>query len=52
MLNIIYLPTGTIVSSHSEIADANRALAMIDTVPSSHEIVGEPDVDEAVDVAE
>jgi hypothetical protein len=40
MLQIIYTPTGTVVSEHSYRADADRALATIETYPPSHEITG------------
>jgi hypothetical protein len=47
MLQIIYTPTGTVVSEHSFLVDAEKALAVIETNPPSHEIIGEPE-EEAV----
>lgn len=39
MFNIIYLPSGTIVSQHATIEDAEAALVIAETNPPSHEIV-------------
>ena len=39
MFNIIYLPSGTIVSQHATIEDAQVALAIVETNPPSHEII-------------
>lgn len=39
MFNIIYLPSGTIVSQHATQQDADLALLVAETNPPSHEIV-------------
>jgi hypothetical protein len=43
MFAIINLPTGNQVSAHTLLADAERALFVIETAPPTHEIVGEPE---------
>jgi hypothetical protein len=45
MFNVIYLPSGTVVSQHSTIEDAQVALAIVETNPSSHEIIEVTDGD-------
>jgi hypothetical protein len=43
MFKIIYKPSGTLVSEHATIEDAELALVIAETVPSSHEIIEIPD---------
>ena len=45
MFNIIYLPSGTLVSQHSTIEDAQIALAIVETVLPTHEIIEVTDGD-------
>jgi hypothetical protein len=52
MLEIIHISTNTVVSSHAFLADADRALSMIETTPPSHEVVGTPEVEVVADVSE
>lgn len=39
MYQIIYKPTGTIVSTHSTLEVAIMAVTLIETTPPSHEII-------------
>jgi hypothetical protein len=39
MFKIIYTPSGTITSEHSTREAAENALEMVETIPSSHEII-------------
>jgi hypothetical protein len=43
MFKIIYTPSGTATSEHSTREAAEAALSVVDTTPSSHEIVEVPD---------
>jgi MinD superfamily P-loop ATPase len=43
MLTIVYTPTGTVVSTHAYLKDAEAALVVVETTPPSHEITGEPE---------
>lgn len=48
MFNIVYTPSGTVVSQYATIEDAQLALAIVETNPPSHELVEVPDVAEEV----
>lgn len=43
MLTIVHKPTETVVSTHAYQVDADRALAVMETIPPSHEITGTPE---------
>jgi hypothetical protein len=45
MFKIIYLPSGTVVSQHATIEDAQLALAIVETVLPTHEIIEVTDGD-------
>ena len=44
MFKIIYIPSGTEVSRHSTLEDANLHLSIVETTTPSHEIVEVPDI--------
>lgn len=43
MFSVIYIPTGTVVSEHTDLIDAQLALSVAETTPPTHEIIGTPE---------
>jgi hypothetical protein len=50
MLQIINIPTNTVIAEYSTQASANGYLSAIETEPPTHKIVGEPEPE--VDLSE
>lgn len=43
MLEVVHIPTNTVVASFLTQKDAEATLAVIETEPATHEIIGEPE---------